>query len=391
MSEMLQLRGRHYGSGRGIEIDCTEKKIEAVRLLPPAPEQESWPWIAPGFFDLQVNGYGGTWYADTTLTPKRFLETLPPYLAHGITRIFPTLITASHESLAKGFRAIAEACDQSPEAAWMVAGCHLEGPYLSGEDGPRGAHPREHIRPADWDEFQILQENANGLIKLVTLAPEVEGAIDFIRKAVQAGIVISIGHTAATAEQISAAVDAGALLSTHLGNGAHPVMKRHPNYIWDQLGEPRLNASLIADGFHLAPSVLRSMVWGKGVKRIILTCDASGLAGCAPGIYPNEAGGYEVLPEGKIVVAGQRQLLAGSALFTDSCVATVVRTGAATLAEGVRMVTEQPLSLFRLPQGDLRPGDRSDLVLFHFDGQESNLRIVATISAGEVRHGLLTR
>jgi len=388
---MLQVRGRHYASGRPIEVDCSEEKIDFIRFVPESPEQAAWPWIAPGFFDLQVNGYGGTWYADTNLTVEKFAETLPPYLEHGVTRIFPTLITASHESLLKGFRVIGEAYRQSADVRRLVAGCHLEGPYLSSEDGPRGAHPREHCRPADWEEFQKLQEASGGLIRLVTLAPEVEGAIDFIKRAVREKIVISIGHTAATLEEIQAAVDAGAQLSTHLGNGAHPVMKRHPNYIWDQLGEPRLKASLIADGFHLSPSVLRSMVWAKGVKSIVLTCDASGLAGCPPGIYDNEAGGYEVLPEGKIVVAGQRQLLAGSALFTDSCVATVVRSGAANLREAVRMVTEQPLSLFQLPQGDLRPGDRSDIVLFHFDGQESNLRIVATISAGTIRHGAVPR
>jgi N-acetylglucosamine-6-phosphate deacetylase len=168
-------------------------------------------------------------------------------------------------------------------------------------------------------------------------------------------------------------------------------MKRHPNYIWDQLGEPRLKASLIADGFHLAPSVLRSMVWAKGAKSVVLTCDASGLAGCPPGLYPNEAGGYEILPEGRIVVANQRQLLAGSALFTDSCVATVVRNGAADLREAIRMVTQQPLALFNLPQGDLRPGDRSDIVLFRFDGKATNLSIVATISAGAIRYGALPR
>ena len=103
----------------------------------------------------------------------------------------------------------------------MVCGCHLEGPYISAEDGPRGAHPREHVRHADWNEFQQLQEISGNRIKLVTLAPEVDGALDFIRTAVASGVVISIGHTAASPEQIRAAVDAGARLRrTHLGNGS---------------------------------------------------------------------------------------------------------------------------------------------------------------------------
>src|SRR5262249_47440351 len=169
-----------------------------------------------------------------------------------------------------GFAAISAACE---EHAWLdsvIVGCHLEGPFLSPEDGPRGAHPRVHIRPADWDEFQELQKISGDRIKLVTLAPEVAHATEFIRRAVAAGVRVAIGHTAASEEQIRSAVEAGATLSTHLGNGSHGMIRRHPNYIWEQLGEPRLVASIIADGLHLPASVVRSIVWAKSPQKTII-------------------------------------------------------------------------------------------------------------------------
>src|SRR5262249_976168 len=150
------------------------------------------------------------------------------------------LITAAHETLSVGFTAIRKACERQAWLDHVVAGCHLEGPYLSGEDGPRGAHPKAHIRPADWQEFCDLQGAAGNRLRLVTSAPEGPHAVEFRRRAVETGVRMSIGHTAATGEQIAAAVDAGATLSTHLGNGVHPVIRRHPNYIWEQLGEARL-------------------------------------------------------------------------------------------------------------------------------------------------------
>ena len=244
------------------------------------------------------------------------LGVLEKHFRFGLTRLCPTLITNSFEALAGAFAAIREACEREPWADRLVPGCHLEGPYISAEDGPRGAHPREHVRPPDWAEFEQLQEISGRRIRLVTLAPELPGAVDFIRRAVGSGVVVAIGHTAATGEQIAAAVEAGARLSTHLGNGAHGMIRRHPNYIWDQLGDPRLSASVIADGHHLPSSVLRSILRAKSPRNVILTCDAAGLAGCAPGVYTEGAMRMEILDDGRIVIAGQRQLLAGSAAQT---------------------------------------------------------------------------
>lgn len=383
----LVVRARRYDTSEPVRVTIAGPKIAAVEPAHPNGDLADWPWIAPGLFDLQINGYGGVWFSDRLLTPEKVVKAIEPYFAHGVVRLCPTLITSSFEALSSGFAAIRAACEQHTWLDHVVAGCHLEGPYLSGEDGPRGAHRRTHIRPADWDGFCALQKASGNRIRLVTIAPEVPGAIDFIRRAVETGVRISIGHTAATGEQIATAVDAGATLSTHLGNGSHPVIRRHPNYIWDQLGESRLAASIITDGQHLPDSVIRSIVRAKSVQQTIITCDASGWAGCAPGVYENELGKVEVLADGRIVVAGQREILAGSGAASDACVAHAARCGAATIREAIDMTCRNPTRYFGFPEYSLRPGHPADLFVYRPVPSKPGLGVLGTVISGEVRFG----
>lgn len=375
----MQIVGRHYQSNLPVRIATQKGRIHAIEEFATADEL---PIVAPGLFDLQINGYGGIWFSDESLTVDQTLETLHAHYRHGITHLFPTLITNSFAALEHGFSIIRQACEQEHWADRMVLGCHLEGPYISAEDGPRGAHPIEHVRGCDWNEFAQLQQASGNRIRLVTLAPEAMGAADFIRSSVASGITISIGHTAATTEQIGAAVEAGATLSTHLGNGAHGTLRRHPNYIWDQLGEPRLSASIIADGHHLPASVVRSIYFCKGLDKTILTCDASGLAGCSPGIYDYHGGKFEVLEEGKVVIAGQRQYLAGSAVQTDVCIAEMIRTTGCSLAEAWQMATENPARLTGVECAKLEVGASANLVVFRDVQTSGNLVISKTIADG---------
>lgn len=379
----MQLRGRRYDTGEPISVTIRGERVAAIEPAWPRGDVTDWPWLAPAFFDLQINGHCGTWFSDDGLTADRVIETLRPHYRYGITRLCPTLITNSFDALAAGFAAIREACEREPWVRQMVPGCHLEGPFIASEDGPRGAHPKEHVRPADFDEFARLQEISGDRIRLVTLAPEVEGAMEFIRKAVASGVVISIGHTAAAPEQITAAVEAGARLSTHLGNGAHGTLRRHPNYIWEQLGEPRLMASIISDGHHLPPSVVRTIIRTKTPRNTILTCDAAGLAGCPPGIYENKLGRFEILPDGRLVVAGQTQLLAGSAFETDRCVANAMRFAGVSLAEAVEMASRNPAKLLGFEVIRLRRGSRADFIVFDLPpGGDLNIRATVTCGRG---------
>jgi N-acetylglucosamine-6-phosphate deacetylase len=275
------------------------------------------------------------------------------------------------------------------DVARSVAGIHLEGPYISREDGPRGAHPLAHCRAPDWDEFRRFQDAAEGRICILTLAPEYDGAESFLRRAVATGVVVAIGHTAATSTQIRAAVDAGAALSTHLGNGAHRTLRRHPNYLWDQMAEDRLMASLIVDGHHLPPEVVKSLVRAKTPRRCILVSDLSGLAGMPPGRYGTQLCELEILEDGRLVIAGQDQLLAGASRPIGNGVANVMRFAGVDLATAVEMASHHPARLLGRKPVDLQSGDPADVTLFDLadgpDGPRSQLVIRATATAGDVR------
>lgn len=388
---MLQIKGRRYDTGESVCIETEGDRIRAVSPIEAPADAGRLPLIAPGLFDLQINGHGGTWFSDESLTPEKVIQTLEPHYRFGITRLLPTLVTASHEAFISGFTAIRKACEQERWVDQMVAGCHQEGPYIAREDGPRGAHPLQHVRAADWDEFCCYQEASGGRIRLVTLAAEAEGAVPFIRKAIAAGITIAIGHTGANSDQIAAAADAGARLSTHLGNGAHGQMRRHPNYIWDQLGDSRLMASIIPDGHHLPPSVIRSFIRAKGKSNVVITCDAAGLAGCPPGRYEAASGQVEILEDGRIVIAGQNQLLAGSSLETDVCVAHALSVADLSLREAFDMAGRNPCRLLGCEEVSLSAGSRADLVVFDYAGPGARINWRATIASGELRFGTISQ
>jgi N-acetylglucosamine-6-phosphate deacetylase len=363
----MLIRARHYATGRTVDLECDGGRIVDVGepSLFKSPDRVA-GWVAPAFFDLQINGCDGISFNSPKLTVDNICHVVQVCRTHGIAGLLPTLITNSFESLAHGFATLACACETDPDIARAVPGFHLEGPYIAAEDGPRGAHPREHVRRPDWDEFRRWQDAAGGRIKLVTLAPEHDGAIEFIAKLTASGVVVAIGHTAATGARLREAVKAGAKLSTHLGNGSHAVLPRHDNYIWQQLADDDLWASLIGDGHHLPPSVIKSVLRVKTPARVVLTCDAGSLAGLPPGCYADWGGEFEVLGEGKIVVPGT-PYLAGSWAFTDACVAHVLKLGVASLQDAIDMAGARPRELLGLPPRRLQAGDPAELVLFDWN------------------------
>jgi N-acetylglucosamine-6-phosphate deacetylase len=359
----MRIRANHYATGQPVEITIDRGRIASVSDPTDTPADLTAGWVAPSFFDIQVNGCHGVSFNSERLTADEVRRVADVCRAHGAGAFCPTLITAAAGALAHGFATLARACDADPALARALPAFHLEGPYIAAEDGPRGAHPREQVRPPDCDEFRRWQDAAGGRIRLVTLAPELPGALPFIERLTASGVVVSIGHTAATPDQIRDAVSAGARLSTHLGNGAHAVLPRHPNYIWEQLAADGLWASVIADGHHLPPSVLKSVLRVKTPARVVLISDASSLAGLPPGRYPIWGGEFEVRPEGKIVVPGTG-FLAGAAVFLDTCVGHILRLGLAGLREAVEMAAVRPRELLGLPGPRLEAGAAADLVLF---------------------------
>lgn len=387
----MQFLARRYDTRDAVRVDLDDGRIVRVAPLTDAGAAgQPLPWVAPGFVDVQVNGYGGQEFSSLELTPEKVAAIVRQHWAFGVTALCPTLTTQSFDCLVHGLGAIDFACRSLPEVSRSVPGIHLEGPYFSTEDGPRGAHPLEHCRRPSWDEFRHFQEAAGGRIRLLTMSPEFDEAPEFIARVVASGVIVSIGHTGASGMQIRAAVDAGARLSTHLGNGAHRLLRRHPNYLWDQLAEDRLTASLIVDGHHLPPEVVKTFVRAKTPGRCILVSDVSGLAGLPPGRHSSSGGEIDILPDGRLVIAGQDQLLAGASLPIGVGVANVMRFAQVDLPTAVAMATAQPNLLLGHPPGTLRPGDPADVVLFDLAHDPApRLDVRATIVGGELAYGRL--
>ncbi|AMY11287.1 N-acetylglucosamine-6-phosphate deacetylase [Luteitalea pratensis] len=271
----------------------------------------------PAFVDLQVNGFAGVDYnADVSI--EQIVQSFAAMECTGVGLCLPTIITSTYEH----FRDCARRLIATGHP--IVAGIHMEGPYISPEDGFRGAHPRACVVAPSLDDFARRQDAADGHIRLVTVAAEVPGVLPVIESVVASGVRVALGHTNATTDQIADAVKAGATMSTHLGNGCPAVLPRHPNVIWDQLATDALHASFIVDGHHLPPAAVRAMVRAKGVERCMLVTDAMMAASAPPGVY--RLGELEVIatPSGRVAAAGSLTL-AGSALTMPRAVGLTYR------------------------------------------------------------------
>jgi N-acetylglucosamine-6-phosphate deacetylase len=337
---------------------------EAVSLVTEGMPKANRNVELPGLVDLQVNGFAGVDFGDPALTADRLLEAVAAVGRTGVTRFLPTLVTSSLEAFAARARTIARTAHPA------IAGIHMEGPYISPEDGFRGVHARAFVRDADPDDFKRRQEAAEGRIRLVTLAPEAPGALRLVEHLAASGVRVAIGHTAASGPQIADAVRAGATLSTHLGNGCAPMLPRHPNVIWEQLGEDRLLASFIVDGHHLPPATVRSMIRAKTPARTILVTDAIAAAGMPPGRYTVAGQEVELSAEGRVAAPGA-VTLAGSVLRLDAAIGNTVRFTGLPLDEVVAMASTRPAEYL-----GLRPAGR---VIAEWDETASSLRVLRVV------------
>ena len=376
----MNLQAIHYATNQAVSIRIDGGVIRAIEPL--ALAAVDLPIAAPGLVDLQINGYAGEDFNSAPIADGALEQATRLLWREGVTTFFPTVITTADDAICAAMQSIVRACETDLATGRGVVGIHLEGPFISAEDGPRGAHPREHVRSPDWDMFRRWQDAAAGRIRIVTLSPEWPEAPDFIRRCVASGVRISIGHTAATPEQIRIAVQAGARLSTHLGNGAHLVLARHPNYLWEQLAQDELWTTLIADGFHLPDQVLKVVMKVKG-ERAMLISDAVALAGMPPGSYSTPVGGQVVLtPQGRLHLAENEKLLAGSAQMLLEGIEHLVNVGLTTLSQAWDMASVRPARFMDLPQGGgLAPGAPADLVLFRRDS--GGISLIQTLKMGE--------
>ena len=373
----MRVVARDFRDASWIELDVHDGYIDAVRPFDGPKETEpADDWVAPAFWDIQLNGRWGHSFSSPELTIDQVASVVRAQGPLGTARLCPTLITAPADHLIHGVATIAAACERYADVAARVLGIHLEGPFISEREGYRGAHPAGSITDPDWGLFQRLQDASGGRIVLVTLAPERAGAIEFIHRATSAGVVIAIGHTAADGVTIASATKAGARLSTHLGNGIASQLPRHPNPIWQQAAADELMASFIADGHHLDLATLRVLARAKGPERTILVSDASPLAGLPIGAY----GEWEVDPSGKVVVAGT-PYLAGSNQGLEVGVRNLLLATGWTVEQAIACATSNPARLFGQEPPRLVAGEPANLVLFRH-AAHNEFRLIDCCSQG---------
>lgn len=377
----MRITARHYRTGEIVEV-LMSQRIDAI--TPAEDPGVELPWVAPGLIDIQVNGFGGVdWDQEKMSEPSKWGPIARMLLERGVTMILPTFCTNSREGFTKALDAYRRTVESDDLLAHAMPGVHIEGPFISDLDGPRGAHNIKHTRDCDLAEVQEWNEACGGRLRILTLAPERRNSAEVTRELARRGVVVSIAHTAATTQQLDAVIKAGARFSTHLGNGSHVMMNRHRNYFFDQLADDRIWASVIPDGHHVPEALFRIILRAKGLDRVVLTSDSSGPAGLPPGNY----GGSTLNDQGRLHLTGNPDILAGSAISLDQGVGRAVRMAGISLADAVDLCSVQPARLLGMPdRGRLAVGAIADVILFDWDPETCSFDVTDTIIRGRSIH-----
>lgn len=371
---MQSIRCRNPETLQVLELEVMDGVLVSIHISQRQdPEQDTDLWLCPALVDLQVNGYGGIDLNRDDLTPDDVVALVRVLARLGTTRFLPTIITASFEKTSYLLRIIKEARETNPSVRHAIPGVHLEGPSISDMDGYRGAHDARHVRPPSLAELESWQK-VSGLVCLVTMSPHWQETETFIRALRAQGVVVAIGHTHATPDQIRSAVNSGATLSTHLGNGIAAELPRHPNAIWTQLADERLAATFIADGIHLDRDTFRAMLRAKGTERSVLVSDSVALAGSPAGRYTAPVGGDVVVGNDGSIRLHESGLLAGSGIALRDAVARAALLGGITLGEAVKMATRNAAAAIGL-HGWKETGITADLLLFRWKDGDLSLDV----------------
>lgn len=371
-SEPRALTVKNIITGNAEELLFDGSLLKGTHQIKPSPEDNL--LIGSGLIDLQVNGINGIDFNDSALTQQHVIDATHYLLSQGVTTFFPTVITNSDENILNIVRTIYNACLSDTLVNDCVGGIHLEGPFISKTQGAKGAHDEQYIKAPDWELFQKFQEAAGGTIKLITLAPEWDEAPAFIEKCTTQGIIVSIGHTMANAQQVARAINAGACMCTHLGNAVPLQMPRHPNILWELLAADELYASMITDGLHIPNSFIKVVMKTKGIKTIIVS-DATCFTGMPPGEYQNHIGGTVILDDEKrISLKSSPGLLAGAAKSLLENIEFMVMNNLATPSEAWQMASTNALPL--LAKTGIPFNNTKDKVLFSIIENEIEVALV---------------
>jgi N-acetylglucosamine-6-phosphate deacetylase len=366
----MRVRGRVVtpdGVTEDAVVRIQDDRIDSVSTSDGSQADVSAAWVVPGFVDLHVHGGGG--HTFTAGDPEQAREVIAFHRRHGTTTTLASLVTASRRDVLAQTTALAPLVHSGE-----LAGVHLEGPYLS--TARCGAHDPAHLRDPEPDELADLI--TLGVVRSVTLAPELPGGMAAVEQLRAGGVVAAVGHSDATYEQTLAAIDAGASLATHLLNGMRPVHHRDPGPVIALLERPEVVCEVIADGVHLHDGMLRHIVRVAGPDRIALITDAMAAAGMADGDY--DLGGLPTTVTGGVARLTASGTIAGSTTTMASALRRTIQSGV-SMVEAVRMAATTPARVLGLDGevGAIVPGHRADLVLL-----DDDLAVTAVIRAGEL-------
>jgi len=299
-----------------------------------------------GFFDLQVNGYKGVDFSSPALTTDEFVFACRELFKTGTVGFLPTLITSPPDVFQRNLTMISKLRTYK-EFSQRIPGFHLEGPFISPAEGYRGVHPEKNVQEASVAYYKKLEKWSDHAIRLMTVSASVPGAVTLCRYATAQGTVISLGHQDAGEKEITRMAEAGATAVTHLGNGLPHLVHRHQNPIWPALAEDRLNAMFIADGFHLPPALLKTIMKAKGLHRCIMVSDLSPVSGLKAGSHL--LWGHQVkLARNGFLHDPKSGYLAASSFTLLKAANYLLHSGLAGLAEIHQMGFLNPLRLLGL-------------------------------------------
>jgi N-acetylglucosamine-6-phosphate deacetylase len=336
--------------------------------------------LTPGFFDIHMHGGAGV---DVMRASAPEFSRLGKFLIqHGVTGYFPTTVAAPLDATCKALEGLAEAIEAAQDGGAADGnsvearplGVHLEGPFLSHKR--RGVHPPEYLVEPTLKIFEELWQAARGHVRMMTIAPEIPGAMEVIAEAARRGVCVSIGHSDADMPVARKAVASGARHATHTFNAMRPLDHRDPGIIGEVLSDDGITADLIADGIHVSPAVVKIFLQAKGIERAVLITDAISATGMPDGKY--QLGPIEVdVKDGKCTANNS---LAGSVLTMDRAVRNVTQFSNWSLRDAVRAATLNPAGAVRMNDlyGTLKPGARADFAVLSPEGN-----VLKTIVGGQ--------
>ena len=332
--------------------------------------------LAPAFFDVHLHGGAGHDVMEATPEALRSIGQLLAH--HGTARYLATTVTAPLDVTLKAVSAIAKLIERPEGLAGSVpcaqpVGIHLEGPFLS--HAKRGVQPAEHLLPPDIATFDRLFDASEGHARVMTITPELPGAIELIAHATRRGVRVSLGHSDATAEQTLAAIEAGATSATHTFNAMRPLEHREPGILGTVLTDDRIYAELICDGIHVSPAVVKLWWRAKGAERAILVTDAISATGMPDGEY--QLGGFSVQVENGRAMA--RGVLAGSVLTLDKALENFIAFTGAESGQAIRLANANPAAMLGVEGASIAVGQSANLVAIDDSG-----RLLATFLQGQI-------